>query len=71
MSDQKDWYDLAVEEAKHENLSEGTLSALSGFVYWQPSRPEITLDGDFSAQELRRFADHMDRYTVVAKGIER
>ena len=67
MSDQKDWYDLAVEEAKREKLPEGALSCSGGYVWWKPAKRDIELDGEFSARELRRFASHMDRHTELAR----
>lgn len=34
------------------------------YLAWHPGGYEATLDGDFTAAELRAIADHMDKHKV-------
>lgn len=39
----------------------GGLFSLGGYVSWEPGDKTITLDGEFTADELRALAEHMDK----------
>lgn len=39
---------------------DGSLYAVSWYLDWAPGADTATLDGDFTAAQLRAIADHMD-----------
>jgi hypothetical protein len=41
---------------------DGGLYCLGWYVAWTPGRDEVTLDAEFTADELRWIADYMDRH---------
>lgn len=40
---------------------DGSLHGDVPYVHWTPADTDATLDGEFSASELRAIADHMDK----------
>ena len=46
---------------------DGGLHWLAGYVSWNVGDRRVTLDGSYTAVELRAIADHMDRVSKSAK----
>jgi hypothetical protein len=45
-----------------EQIELGGLYNSSGYIDWEVWQDEVTLDGEFTSQELREIADHMDAH---------
>ena len=43
-------------------MPDGGLLSMSWYLRWYPWAKEATLDGEFTAAELRAIADHMDKH---------
>jgi hypothetical protein len=46
---------------------DGGLYWLAGYLSWNAGDRKVTIDGDFTPDELRAIADHMDRVSKSAK----
>lgn len=44
--------------------ADGGLDDLGWYLRWRIGESTATLDGDFTAAELRAIADHMDQHTL-------
>lgn len=47
---------------------DGSLANSGWYLHWKPGDAEATLDGTFTAEELRAIADYMERVTREHNG---
>ena len=51
--------------------SDGSLRHVAGgygYVHWEVGQPRAVVDGEYTAEELRRLTDHMERYSAPKAG---